>query len=755
MAKIAELVGRAWSSYQSGDPAGAAGLYREALRDDAGNADLWCYLGIAQRAAGRPAEAEVSYREALRLRPDFVEAWNNLGNALVGAGKADEARAAFEQTLRLRPNYPEAHNNLAAALRLQARWAEAEAEYREALRLKPDYVDAHNNLGVALQGAGRMEEAEASYREALRLWPDYPEAHTNLGSLLNQMGRLDEAEAQHREALRLRPNYVDARNNLGTVMSARRNYAEAEACFREAIRLKPDYAEGHNNLGTALAEQGKLDEAEACYRAALRLKPEYAEACANLAASLHFQGKLREALACFDDVLQRHPDHADMHLGRAIAMLQMGDWDRGWKEYEWRWRTEAFGGIRHTQPQWNGSPLQGKTILLHAEQGMGDTLLFVRYARMVKERGGSVILTCTKALMRLLAGCAGIDQWVAAGEEPPPFDLHAPLLSLPGIFGTTSENAPANVPYLFADASLVEQWRRELAPELPRFKVGITWQGNPRFKGDRLRSMPLARFAPLARVNGVRLISLQKGFGSEQVRGADFPVVDLGNRLDEAAGAFMDTAAVMKNLDLVITSDTATAHLAGALGVPVWLALASAPHWVWMLGRDDTPWYPTMRLFRQRAWGDWEEVFERMAGELSKLAALPRRCGPILVETAPGELIDKIVILQIKSERVADPEKLRNIRRELTVLEAARDRAVSPSEELASLTAELRAVNEALWDIEDDIRRCEREKKFGQPFVKLARSVYRQNDHRAALKRKINDLLGSELKEEKSYHGGD
>jgi tetratricopeptide (TPR) repeat protein len=744
---------RAWAAFQSGNPGGAARLYREALSGDPDNADLWCLLGIAERAAGNPGEAAASYREALRLRPDFPEAWNNLGNALISDDKPDEAAAAFRHVLGLRPGYAEAHNNLAAALRRQGKWVEAEAEYREAIRLKPDYPDAHSNLGVALLGRSRLEEAEASCREALRLKPDHPEARTNLGSVLTRLGQLDEAEAHHREALCLRPAYADAHNNLGVLMTARRKFPEAEACYRQALRHKPDYAEGHCNLGAALAEQGRFDEAIACYREALRLKPDYAEACANIAAALLLQARPDEALAAFDEVLHRNPDLPDIHLGRAITLLVMGDWERGWPEYEWRWRCEEFGGLHHTAPQWDGSPLDGKTILLHSEQGVGDTILFVRYARLVKERGGTVVLACPKSLLRLLAAFPGVDQLVAAGERPPAHDWHAPLLSLPGVFGTTPQNAPADVPYLAADPVLVEHWRREMAPDFPRFKVGVAWQGNPRFKGDRQRSMPLARFAPLARTPGVRLFSLQKGYGSEQLPDIDFSVTDLGQRLDEGSGPFMDTAAVMKNLDLVVTSDTAVAHLAGALGVPVWLALPYSPHWAWMLGREDTPWYPTMRLFRQRRPGDWEEVFGRIASELDRLAARPRRAGPLLVEVSPGELIDKIVILRIKSERIADPDKLQNIRRELAALEAAQQRAVPPSHELASLAAQLKTVNEELWRVEDDLRRCERERNFGRKFVQLARSVYQTNDRRSELKRGINDLLGSDLKEEKSYGG--
>jgi tetratricopeptide (TPR) repeat protein len=753
MTTSAQTLALAWRAYQTGAMAESATLFREALRDDPGNADAWCMLGIVSRALGQPDAAVSAYQEALRLRPDFVEALNNLGNALVNQNKAGEAIAAFEQVLRLRPGYAEAHNNLAAALRQQGKWADAEAQYREAIRLKPDYTDAHNNLGVALQGLGRLEEAEASYHNALRLRPDYAEAHTNLGTALIRLGRLDEATAHHREALRLRPDYAEAHSNLGNALVAGRRYAEAEACYREALRLKRDYAEGHHNLGTALAEQGHLDEAIGCYREALRLRPDYSEACGNLATALLAQGKPEEALAVHEPILQRKPDSADAHMWRALARLLMGDWERGWEDYERRWGCEEFGGLPYEKPQWDGSPLTGRTILLHAEQGLGDTLLFVRYAKLVKERGGKVVLVCPKALVRLLAGCPGVDELVAQGSPVPPHDSHAPLLSLPRLFHTTPANAPADVPYLVADPARVDRWRRELTP-YSGFKIGIAWQGNPQYKGDRLRSFPVKLLEPVARVEGVLFFSLQKGHGSEQLRGINFPVVDLASRLDETSGPFLDTAAVLPNLDLVIAADTSIAHLAGALGVPVWLPLALSPHWVWLLDREDSPWYPTVRLFRQRRWGDWPEVMERLAAELRRKSlgqARQPKSGSILIEIAPGELLDKITILQIKSERIRDPMKLRNVRHELTVLEAAQQQATAPSAELQQLTASLKEVNEALWQIEDEIRLCERDQDFGPRFIELARSVYRQNDRRAALKRRINDLLGSALKEEKAF----
>jgi hypothetical protein len=385
------------------------------------------------------------------------------------------------------------------------------------------------------------------------------------------------------------------------------------------------------------------------------------------------------------------------------------------------------------------------------EQGLGDTLQFIRYAPLVKERGGTVLVECPASLIPLLSSCAGIDRSVPEGSALPDFQVHVPLMSLPRIFGTTLATIPSNVPYLNADERLVESWREKLR-SITEFKIGIAWQGNPNHKWDRHRSIPLAQFAPLARLPGVRLVSLQKVHGTEQLKDGHFPILDLGPDLDGSNGAFMDTAAVMKNLDLVVTTDTAIAHLAGALGVPVWVALSRIADWRWMFEREDSPWYPTMRLFRQSELGNWKPVFERMAGEVEKLLA-KRHSGAIQVPVSPGELIDKITILQIKSERIKDHEKLAHVRTELTMLEKARSDSQVNSEELAELMAELKVVNEDLWQVEDDLRGCENAEDFGPHFIKLARSVFRHNDARSTLKTKINQLLNSPIAEQKQYLG--
>jgi tetratricopeptide (TPR) repeat protein len=596
--------------YQLGRLDEAEQLYQEIVAQDANQAEAWCFLGLVSKARGRMDEAAARYRRALEVWPDFVEARNNLGNVCVLQGKLEEAETHFRHVLRLRPDFAEAHNNLGAALRHLDRPDEAIACYREALRWRPNYADAHNNLGDVLTGLGRPSEAIPSFQQALQCRPNFAEAHNNLGVALARLKKYDEAIAQYRQALRLRPNYAEAGSNLGNALAAQLKPDEAVAAFQTAIRAKSDYAPAHYNLGIVLAESGRLEEAVASYRQALTLRPGYGEALGNLGHTYRALGDMAQAMASYQQLLQLKPDDPEAHMSRAMAWLLLGDYERGWPEYEWRWQCKEFVLPAYSQPLWDGAPLEGHTILLSAEQGLGDTIQYIRYAKLVKARGGSVLFHCPKALMKLLADCPGIDELVPQGTPPPAFDVHAPLLGLPAILKTTLATVPADVPYLHARPDLIASWRAELA-RTPGFKIGIGWQGNPSFRADRYRSVPLAEFAPLAQIPGVRLVSLQKGPGVEQIPKVKFEILDLSRQLDET-GPFLDTAAVMKSLDLVIACDTVIAHLAGALGVPVWVALSSSSHFCWLVDRTDSPWYPTARLFRQRSSGDWSDVFEGM-----------------------------------------------------------------------------------------------------------------------------------------------
>jgi len=752
MATAAEVLQVGFQHHQAGDPARAEQCYRQVLETEPGNADVWGLLGAACIELGRLEEAAEHLRQALTLNPNHGGAHDNLGIVLAKLDRHDEAAASFREALRLNSANPETHMNLGNVLTTLGKLPEAEATYRRAIALRPDLALAYFQLANTLNDQHRTDEAVATYRHALQIKPHDHKVLNNLGTVLMEQGKLEEAVDCFREALRLKPDYGRGYTNLGNAYREQGKLDEAVACCERALDFDPDSAEAQNTLGAALFHQGKIDDAIARFQPAVQLKPGFANAYHNLGAAIMEQGKPEKALDSFREAVRHQPDYAIAHMSLGMVYLSLGNFEQGWAEYEWRWKTKEFAPRPLTQPRWDGSRLDGKTILLYAEQGLGDTLHFIRYAALVKERGGTVVVESQPALLRLLARSPGIDRLVAADAPLPPFDVYTPLLSLPLLFGTAAETVPAEVPYVFAEPALEQRWREELGI-LAGFKIGINWQGNPQHKKDRQRSFPLVRLAPLAQVPGVKLISLQKGAGAEQLHqaGAPLGVMDLENRLDEAAGPFMDTAAVMKNVDLVVTSDTATAHLAGALGVPVWVALPFAADWRWQADRPDSPWYPTMRLFRQTRPGDWESVFEAMTQALRAEVTKAPRARIINVEMAPGELIDKITILEIKKQRMTDPEKTRNVQRELAGLAAARDRAVAESEELTRLTANLKKVNEVLWEIEDAIRRCERNQDFGPRFIELARSVYRNNDQRAALKRQINELLGARFLEEKSY----
>jgi Flp pilus assembly protein TadD len=705
-----------------------------------------------------PLKTEADYREALRLRPDAVGLRNDLGNILGKSGRYKEAVFHYRAALELRPDLGEIHDNLGIALKRLGRIDEAREAFETALRLKPDLAGARINLAVVSKEQGdharsksHFQEAVVHLRESVRLRPDLARSHADLAYALAELGRFSESAASYRRALWLQPRDPESLNNLGNALRELGQLDEAESCTREAIRLFPAYAEAHGNLGNVLAEANRLAEAQSAYAEAIRLRPNYVEAHGNLGNVLADSGQLAEADAAYAEAIRLQPDYAEAHLNRSFLWLAKGDYDRGFAEYEWRWKTKKLRDETPRKPPWSGDALDGRTILLRTEQGFGDTFQFIRYAPLVKASGGRVLLECEPALMKILEGVAGVDALVPIGSQPA-HDVQRPLMSLPLVFGTTLETIPASVPYLFAKPGLVDHWRGKLAA-LDGFKVGIAWQGNPKFKRDRGRSIPLAEFEPLAKIAGVRLIGLQKGSGADQVGKPDlrFDLTDLGPDRDEAEGAFVDTAAIMMGLDLVITSDSAIAHLAGALGVPVWVALGAVPDWRWMLDRDDCPWYPTMRLFRRSKLAGWNEPLQRMADELQARLKPGQTVDAVPVLISPGELVDKITILEIKRERFDDPERLQHVEAELSRIAAARDRHLPAIDGLTPLAEELKRVNESLWEIENEIRRAERDESFGPRFIELARSVGRENGRRADLKRQIDRLLGASVFEQKLY----
>ncbi|MDB5335027.1 MAG: hypothetical protein JWN70_646 [Planctomycetaceae bacterium] len=652
--------------------------------------------------------------------------------------------------------------------------------YRQILQAEPKQADAWHLLGVASSQAGRHEVAADCINRAIALNPKAAAFYGNLGNVYTSLGKIEDAVNAYQQALQLKPDFVEARLNLGIALKDQGQLELALASFQQALRQQPENPIAHNHLGVVYREQGKLEVAVDSYRRALQLNPNFADAHNNLANVLNDLGRFEDSIASYRQAIRLKPDYAEAHLSLATVLLLTGKLKEGWAEYEWRFVCRRPELPEFHKPRWDGSPLNGRTIVLYGEQGFGDKLQFMRYAPLVKARGGRVVVACNKALMPLLSRCAGIDEFVPVPDgDLPPFDVYSPLLSLPGILGTTLETIPAEIPYLFADPELVQAWKEKLS-RTSAFKIGIVWQGSKYSQGARGRSIALKQFAPLGKVAGIQLYSLQCGEGIEQIAEmqGQLQIDDFEGRLDTQTGPFMDTAAVMRNLDLVITADTSIGHLAGGLGVPVWVAVPFIPDWRWFGDFQTTAWYPNLRLFRQEQIGDWDGVFERIAEELKRQVAIRQstegtqllsasraeRAIPstaagtssIFVETSIGEVVDKITILEIKSARIVDPAKLANVRRELETLTAAfapvREAVTGQAAtRLADLIAQLKSVNEALWQIEDDIRDCEREQDFSTKFVVLARSVYHQNDKRAALKRQINELLGSRLVEEKSY----
>jgi Flp pilus assembly protein TadD len=509
---------------------------------------------------------------------------------------------------------------------------------RRLKRTKAVHLDGKAQLlddAIRLAQQGRYAESEACSRRALRLRPDDVDILNELGGAVWRQGRAAESEAIFLRACAIEPNDFRILNNLGLAVYDQGLVDEAGDYYRRALRVNPDVFDARMNLGIVLSDQGRHDEATEWFRAAQKLRPHSTEILQNLAMNLGRQGRSPEAVAYYEQSLRLRPDHVETHVNLGYALLCAGDYERGWREYEWRLKSDKHGGYRISRPRWNGEDIHNQTILLHTEQGLGDNLQLIRFAAMVKKRAGQVLALCQEPLLKLVARCNGIDMACDGNSFQPNCDVHASFLSLPAIFGTTLETLPAQVPYLVTDKLLVDHWGAELAKATAAasgegtpardisetakgakpLRIGIVWQGNPAHSNDRWRSFRLAHFAPLAELPGVQLISLQAEHGLDQLRSADrsFPVIDLAGR---RCRDLMETAAIMAHLDLVITPDTALAHLAGGLGRRVWTGLCTVDEWRWLAGRDDTPWYPTMRLFRQTKLCDWGGVFRRMTDAL-------------------------------------------------------------------------------------------------------------------------------------------
>jgi len=596
----------------------AQALLSRAVASEPDRAQYHNHLGVALARSGEFVRAAGCFQRAVELQEDYSEAWNNLGNVLRQQNRIAEAIAAYERALQLKNDYAEAHYNLANTLRDQRQLEPAIAAYRRAIQCQPGLADAHNNLGNVLVEAGQYEQGVAAFEESIRVAPRFPKAYNNLGAVLQKLGRLDEAASRFRQAVALDGTYEAARRNLAVVLRQQSGTEPVLVLHGVAVDTAERVAAKRClNLGVALGKSGDLKAAAAKLREAIKLDPNYAEAHFNLGVALGDLHEIDETVAAYERAIQLRPDYAEARHALAMVHLQRGRFELGWPDYEYRWKlASAPKPYQHRQPRWSGEDLEGKTILLHAEQGLGDTLQFARYIPMVADRAKQVYLICQPPLERLFSQWEKVHLLTDLFQRLPGYDVHCAVTSLPLAFGTRLETIPADVPYLVPDPAKVEKWKQRL-DATQRLRVGLVWAGNPQHQNDRQRSISLSRLAPLAQfADQVAFYGLQKGDATRQrddVR--ELRLVDLAEELTD----FADTAAVIASLDLVITVDTAVAHLAGALGKPVWTLLAFASDWRWLLDRSDSPWYPTMRLFRQRTAGDWNEPVEQVIAALRDL----------------------------------------------------------------------------------------------------------------------------------------
>jgi tetratricopeptide (TPR) repeat protein len=567
-------------------------------------------LGVSAMGDGDFDRAASLFARAIEIDGPRSEHCGNLAAALLNAGKFRQAAVCYEQAIAGDPGNIRFYLDLARALIQDGRASEAVSHLKRALTLMPESAEGWALLGGAMNLTGQTALAAEALQQAVEIDPGQASYHFDLGLVLCQLGDLEGSEAAYRRALLVNPEFPQALNNLGNLLRRSHAPVEAVACFRRVLQNKPDYADARYNLGLALQSLDRLEDAEACYQRVMKEVPGHHAASNNCANVLMGLGRIQEALSRYEHAVRLDPANREYRVNAGMAQLLEGDFRQGWQNYASR-PAPAATGMR----LWNGEHLKGSSILLLSEQGLGDTIQFIRYARLLGLEGGRVHAFCPPALAELLESAAGLECVVPDDQAPPSCDWYAPLLHLPAVFGTRIGTIPADIPYLKADPDRIRKWGAWIGAETSpssHLRIGIAWRGGPDHWNDRNRSINPACLTALNRLPAVKFFSLQKG-QPRGCEGLDFVPLprDLGN--------FADTAALIMHLDLVISVDTSVAHLAGALGQPVWLLLPFAPDWRWMRGRDDSPWYPGMRLFRQPRRGEWLPVMEQIREALVSL----------------------------------------------------------------------------------------------------------------------------------------
>jgi Flp pilus assembly protein TadD len=609
---IQDAMDLAWRHHQKQQLGEAETIYRQVLAAQPDHTDALHLLGVLALQVGQAKMASELIGQAVALNPSDPNYRCNFGQALTALGRTDDAIAAYRQAIELKPDSHEAYVNLGNALQGKGQFTEAVAALRRALELKGDFPEAAYNLGIALGRQGDVDGAVAAFKKAAELKPDLAEAHYNIGNLLLEVKRFPDAIEAYCKAMEIRPKFAEACSNLGTALQRCGQLDHAIEAYKQTVAMRPDFAEAYNNLADVLRDKGNFEESGAAALRAVQLRPDYAEAYNNLGSAVLQSGDIDQATAAYRQAAALKPDYSLAHFNLACMLLLKGDFAQGWREYEWRRGTdsELFAEWRRLpEKPWDGRrDIQGKTILLHAEQGYGDAIQFARYVPLVAQRGAKVALACPEPLVTIFRTLQGVEEVLPFGDLTPDFHEHCPLLSLPLALGTTAQTIPADVPYLRADPKRVERWKPKLAEQTGVKKIGLCWTG--RAVPDARRSVPSAALAPLSEISNAFFVSLQKL--EPTAKPVENPLgITLADWTKELKD-FGDTAALIDQLDLVISIDTSIAHLAGAMGKPMFILLPFVPDWRWQLERCDSPWYPTARLFRQPKAGDWETPIRQL-----------------------------------------------------------------------------------------------------------------------------------------------
>lgn len=595
----------------------AAVAFERAVLNRADWADGWYNLGESQRRLGQTPEAIAALERTTQIDQSHLEAWYSLGNVRAASGDPTGALEAYDKLLDIDDHHANGFNNRGVVCRRLGWMVEAAGDFRRAIDINPTYASAFDNLGNTMSDLGEADAAVAAFEAAIRLVPDYHDAYYNLGNVHRDVGRADLAIECYARTLDLKPDHEDARTHLGILLQDLGRLSEAEAAFRPLLEIHEDQPQNHGNLANVLRDQGRYDEALTQFKVALSAG-ENARLLGNRALTLQHAGRLDEAIAGYKDALRLAPDDVILHNNLSHALLLAGRFDEGWREFEHRLNDPELAGLGAgvMAPRWAGESLDGKSILLFCEQGLGDAIQFVRFIENLRELGAEVILACPPRMARLFTVIPAVARIVDNLAPYPKCDYWSPLLSLPGLLGVTVQSFGEAVPYLAAEPELTTRWMSRLGLDTI-FRVGLAWQGNTDYVGDHARSIPLRHLWPLTERTDVTFYSLQQSDGAMQLDtlNEDDRVAELGSFIDRTDG-FIDTAAVLSVLDLLITSDTSLPHLAGALGRPVWMLLPYAPDWRWMLDRNDSPWYPSIRIVRQPEPWDWQGAVAQLGRAL-------------------------------------------------------------------------------------------------------------------------------------------